>query len=316
MADATADQIKFAQSRINYFEEVLNKGANDKLKTLVKVTGKTKADEIAAEIKGAQDITQAMVDQAKKDAAAAEQTLDTDIEKVRTELNTVKGNVDGLVTGIGAAQTEVDKITSDSDTSGKLKDTKTKLGYANDYATDAKTKLEEVNIDEIRKKKGDALKTAIIDAQNKIKDALGKINGVKGVKENLGYANDDLKNVKKPNGNDPVDIPAELGKAQNDATAAENAFGDDSSGLVGSIKTAEKDYTAYSDKKQIADTIKVGTSPIVTAAEDACPNIGDTKKADEAQVTKCFADGFEKYDFINALLKNIPNTGKDVLNQD
>ena len=97
MADATADQIKFAQSRINYFEEVLNKGEKDTLKTLVKVTGKTKADEIATAIQTAPSVTKKEVTDAKNAAEAAGTKLEGDIVQVAKDLSTVKGKVAGSV---------------------------------------------------------------------------------------------------------------------------------------------------------------------------------------------------------------------------
>ncbi|EDV18478.1 uncharacterized protein TRIADDRAFT_63006, partial [Trichoplax adhaerens] len=257
------------------------------------------------------------VDKAKKDAADAGTKLESDIVQVATDLSTVKGNVDKLVTAIGAAQKVVNGITSNADTADKLKEAKGKLNIAADDATEAQTQLKKVDIDEIKKKEGNDLKTAIKDAKTAIEAAQKKIDGgsAGGAIANLKLAETALKNV-KDNSDNAITPPTELGDATTAATDAKTAFGDGSSGLAKNIDTAETDYADYLTAETKAANTKVGTSPIATAAKAACPKITDTKTADEGKVKECFADGFKNYDFINALLKNIPNTGKDVLTQD
>ncbi len=75
---ATDFEIKFAQSRIDYFDKVLKKGENDKVKTLLKAikveNDKTKVDAdfsasgIAKAIKTAKEVTQEQITAAKATA--------------------------------------------------------------------------------------------------------------------------------------------------------------------------------------------------------------------------------------------------------
>ena len=75
---ATEFEIKFTQSRVDYFDKDLKKGENDKVKTLlkaIKVEGGTdfSASGIAKAIKTAKEVTQEQITAAK---AAAKKATD------------------------------------------------------------------------------------------------------------------------------------------------------------------------------------------------------------------------------------------------
>jgi len=72
-----------------------------------------------------------------------------------------------------------------------------------------------------------------------------------------------------------------------------------------------------------ANAIKVGDDPVFTAAKALLGEDTVTKIKDETDATKLTIlytdkapDFLKNYGFINAILKNIPNTGKDVLTSD
>ncbi|MSO14087.1 hypothetical protein [Rickettsiales endosymbiont of Trichoplax sp. H2] len=308
MADATADQIKFAQSRMNYFEKELNKGANDKLKALVKVTKKTTASDIATAIKDAENITPKDVTDAKAAAANAETKLTTDVGDVATKLAAAQQKVTDLITKIDKANTAAEKIVKDTEKTAVTDP----LGKANTAASEAKTKLDGIDINDIKTKTGADLETAINDAVQAIEDAVAAIGTAK---TEVGNANTAAGAITE--GTDTDQTPTPDKTAVTGAITAANTEVGSAETSVGDVKTAgttaQKDYTDYADKKNTADTIKEGTSPIIKATNDACPNIKDTKAVKGDDVTTCFADGFKDYGFINAILKNIPNAGTGAL---
>ena len=311
MADATADQIKFAQSRIDYFEKVLKSGASDKIKQLVKATGKTKASDIADAIKNAKDIKQSDVDKAKKDATDAKKLLSTDSGALKTDLTKALTDIGELISKIGDANTAAGGIVADAE----RKAVTDPLGEASNDANAAQSKLSGIKIDDIAKKTGSALEAALAAAVKTVGEAKTSTDTAK---TKLDDANTAAGNITEGTGTDetPTDKKTAVTNAFTDASTAVGAA-EQSVGKVDTDGTQiEKDYKDYVAKQKAADGMKVETSPIMTVATDACPNIKAKTDATEAKVIDCFTEAFKGYGFINAILKNIPYKGADVLTPD
>lgn len=101
---ATEFEIKFAQSRIDYFDNVLKKGANDKVKTLLKAIKAAKgadfsASGIAKAIKAAKEVEQ-------KDKDAAVKAADANLKTATTADTAAKAATD--LKAATAAKTKAD----------------------------------------------------------------------------------------------------------------------------------------------------------------------------------------------------------------
>lgn len=138
---ATEFEIKFAQSRIDYFDNVLKKGANDKVKTLLKAIKAAKgadfsASGIAKAIKAAKEVEQ-------KDKDAAVKAADANLKTATTADTAAKAAATKAATDLKAATAAKTKADAGTDAAAKTKadaDLKT--------ATDAKTAADGMKVGE------------------------------------------------------------------------------------------------------------------------------------------------------------------------
>lgn len=138
---ATDFEIKFAQSRIDYFDNVLKKGANDKVKTLLKAIKAAKgadfsASGIAKAIKAAKEVEQ-------KDKDAAVKAADANLKTATTADTAAKAAATKAATDLKAATAAKTKADAGTDAAAKTKadaDLKT--------ATDAKTAADGMKVGE------------------------------------------------------------------------------------------------------------------------------------------------------------------------
>jgi chemotaxis protein histidine kinase CheA len=264
---ATDFEIKFAQSRIDYFDKVLKKGENDKVKTLlkaIKVEGGTdfSASEIAKAIKAAKEVEQ-------KDKDAAVKAADAALTKATTDDTNAKAT----------AKTAADALTTATTGDTNAKATAKTAADNLTKATEAKKAADAGNDAAAKEKAAAALTEATTDDTN--------------AKATAKTAADNL-------------TTATTGDTNAKATA----------------KTAADNLTTATEAKTKADDMVVGDSPVLTAAKAL---LGDnTVKAikaddgtDDAKLTALYVDKapefLKDYGFINAIAKNIPNAGKDVL---
>jgi hypothetical protein len=125
---ATDFEIKFAQSRIDYFDKVLKKGENDKVKTLLKAikveNDKTKVDAdfsasgIAKAIKTAKEVTQEQITAAKATAKKAtadanamkvsDAVTQADIDAAKNAAKKATADADAMKVGDAVTQAEID----------------------------------------------------------------------------------------------------------------------------------------------------------------------------------------------------------------
>ena len=239
---ATDFEIKFAQSRVDYFEKVLKKGEGDGLKTLLRAI-KTEngsdytASGIANAIKASKVILQAV-----KDAAV------TKAAQLTTAANAMTVVPGAVVPGV--TQADIDTAVANA------KDATTKAAAMTEV-----TGVTQADID-----------TAVANA----KDATTKANAMTVV----------------------------TGVTQQN---------------IDDAKAAALDATTK------AAAIKVGDDPVLTAAkallgDDTVAKIKADDGKDAAKLTTLYTDKapdfMKNYGFINAILKNIPNAGKDVLKSD
>jgi len=287
-------QIKFAQSRIDYFEneQGLNKGAGDKLKTLLKAIktadnkNDLKAASIATAIKGAKNVSEQDKEDADEAAAKALKKVIDDIATVKTARKQVNSNVDELVTQVGIAVTSAAKIKVVTDVTAddtgdlqKTKDTVTNpLGEASKAASNADGKMTDIKNDIVAigamvndgKIVGDfdkaieGIKTKINDATTAVTDAKTKLGDAKKAAGNLvGKDNDAYKTV----ADDAKDV-------------ADTLVTDFATNLGKKIDTTKGDYATYTTKQKAADNTVVGDSPVEAAAKallggDVVKNIHD-----------------------------------------
>jgi hypothetical protein len=114
---ATEFEIRFAQSRIDYFDKVLKKGENDKVKTLlkaIKAEGGSSfgASDIANAIKNAKETTQEDKDKAVKAADTALKAATTAASDLTTATNAKKA-ADDMKVGDGAVLTAAKTLLGD-----------------------------------------------------------------------------------------------------------------------------------------------------------------------------------------------------------
>ncbi|MFK7760945.1 MAG: hypothetical protein AB8B46_02325 [Candidatus Midichloriaceae bacterium] len=262
---ATEFEIKFAQSRIDYFDNVLKKGANDKVKTLLKAIKAAKgadfsASGIAKAIKAAKE-----VEQKGKDAAV--KAADADLKTATTADTAAKAAATKAATDLTTATT--------ADTAAKAAATKAATDLAAN-PTDA----------------------TLIAADTDAKAAATK-------------AATDLTTATTAD----TDAKAAATKAATDLTTAKTA---------GTAAKAAADLKTATDAKTAADGMKVGEDDLTVAAkallgDKVVTDIKATTKdaAGDTAAEKLYVDKapefLKSYGFINAIAKNIPNAGKDVL---
>lgn len=116
---ATEFEIKFAQSRIDYFDNVLKKGANDKVKTLLKAIKAAKgadfsASGIAKAIKAAKEVEQ-------KDKDAAVKAADANLKTATTADTAAKAAATKAATDLKAATAAKTKADADLKTATAAK---------------------------------------------------------------------------------------------------------------------------------------------------------------------------------------------------
>ena len=116
---ATEFEIKFAQSRIDYFDNVLKKGANDKVKTLLKAIKAAKgadfsASGIAKAIKAAKEVEQ-------KDKDAAVKAADANLKTATTADTAAKAAATKAATDLKAATAAKTKADAGTDAAAKTK---------------------------------------------------------------------------------------------------------------------------------------------------------------------------------------------------
>jgi hypothetical protein len=264
---ATEFEIRFAQSRIDYFDKVLKKGENDKVKTLlkaIKAEGGSSfgASDIAAAIKNAKEITQEGKNKAVKDADTALKaatTADTDAKTAATKAAA------GLTTATKA------------DTDAKAAATTAAAGLTT--ATTADT-----------------------DAKAAATTAASDLTAATNAKKVADAGGDAAAKTK---------AAADLVTATKADTAAKAA-----------ATTAASDLTTATNAKKAADDMKVGDDAVLTAAKTLLGDktVTDIKADDGTDNDKLTAlyvnkapEFLKDYGFINAIAKNIPNAGKNVL---
>lgn len=301
---ATEFEKKFARASESYFDEVLEKGKGDKVKTLLKAIKAVKGSDftasgIAKKIKGANSVTQKDVDDAKAAAAnfktAAEGALKT--------------AVTDLVAKVGDAITNAGKIKVVADVT---KNPEGDLQARKDAVTKPLSTL---------KTAADIVNTTAADIVN---TKLGEIVLI-------------AKDISTETGTEFTDavtsIKAKLDEAKTAAISAQTKLNEEKTkagALVGtdndSYKTLTDAAKKYATAQKIADYMVVGDDPVLTAAKDLLTadivtKIQATAKDDDGDTAaeKLYVDKapefLKDYGFINTILKNVPNKGAGVLTE-
>lgn len=346
---ATEFEKKFARASESYFDEVLEKGKGDKVKTLLKAIKAVKGSDfsasgIAKEIKGANAVTQKDVDGAKAAAATFKTAAEGALKTAGTDLGKAVNDAADLVAKVGDAITNAGKIKVVADVTknpeGDLQATKdavtkplsalksaadivnTKLGEIVVIAKDISTKTGTELTDAVTsiKAKLDEAKTAAISAQTKLNEAKTKAGALVGT-DNDSYKTvaDAYKTVADAAEGVAVTVVKGVGAAAVTTGTAAAA-----TGLFKDVDDANNAYTKYATAQKIADDMVVGDDPVLTAAKDLLTadivtKIQATAKdaAGDTAAEKLYVDKapefLKDYGFINAILKNVPNKGAGVL---
>ena len=162
---ATEFEIKFAQSRIDYFDNVLKKGANDKVKTLLKAIQAVKGTDfsalgIAKAIKAAKEVTEEQIT-AARDAAG----------KATDAANAMKVSDAVTQADIDAAKNAAKKATADA--------AAMKVGDADAVTVAAKALLGDKTVTDIKAAADDAAaKTLYVDKAPEFLKDYGFINAI------------------------------------------------------------------------------------------------------------------------------------------
>ena len=270
---ATDFEIKFAQSRVDYFEKVLKKGESDGLKTLLRAIKTNGGSDyspsgIANAIKTSKTISQ----ESKKAAVTA----------AAAELTT-------------ATQKDTDAKAAARDAANKLLTAQTAKATADDTARAAAAELTTAT-----QKDTDA-KAAARDAATELLTA----QTAKTAADNALSA-------------DTTD--AALQAAARDAASALQAAQDAKTAADKTATDAATELTTATKAEADAAAMTVGDDPVLAAAKALLGEDTVTKIKAETDTTKLVAlytdkatDFMKNYGFINAVLKNLPNQGKDVL---
>jgi hypothetical protein len=306
---ATEFEIRFAQSRIDYFDKVLKKGENDKVKTLlkaIKAEGGSSfgASDIAAAIKNAKEITQEGKNKAVKDADTALKaatTADTDAKTAATKAaagltTATKADTDAKAAATTAAAGLTTATTADTDAKAAATTAASDLTAA----TNAK-KVADAGGDAAAKTKAAADLVTATKADTDAKAAATK-------------AAADLVTATKAD----TAAKAAATTAASDLTTATTA----DTAAKAAATTAASDLTTATNAKKAADDMKVGDDAVLTAAKTLLGDktVTDIKADDGTDNDKLTAlyvnkapEFLKDYGFINAIAKNIPNAGKNVL---
>ena len=301
---ATADQINTAKSTMNYFYMNLKGGANDVVKALYLATKAGTPSGMVAAIKAANTLVKNKKDEVKDAKTALEEVTNTDLADLKIKLTEAQGKVGELLTKIAAAKTKIG-------TAGKAE-----VEAAEAKAKEAQGKLDSVNPNVIKTKKGAELKAAIDDAKTAIDDAKTAIDdGTNGAEAKLSAASTAITGTTPPG-----TPPPELTAAITAAGEAKTAIGDDSNTLGKTAKTALTDYATYKTAQDAVDGINAAQNilDVAKAYNEGCGNKlnADLAQVKDIEVEGCTVKIIEKFGLLGAILKNIPYQATGVLAND